>query len=715
MSLSAMTAGPDLLPSSRRSGRPETGGGLYRLVAFATIFAMLFGGLLLLTPMEASAASATTTARLNLRTGPGLEHDVLTVIPDGAQISVDGDIEAGYYPVTWNGTSGYAVADFIVIGGSSDSGDTGDDGGDTGGDTGTPGAPTGTAWVDVARLNFRSGPSGSDGVITVLTEGTAVQLTGQQANGYWQATANGTTGWLFGEYLTTSGAPTTPDTGGDSGSNDDTGGSVPVGGNATGTATVTENLNLRLGPGTSYAVVTVLRAGTTVELRGAADGEYFPVAQNGTTGWAHGGWLNLGVSTPDPEPAPGGDDSGVDVGDGVTGTGTITANLNLRTGPSTSYSVVTVLPQGATVEIRGGAQGEYLPVAYNGTSGWAHGNWISTGGAAPAPDPEPEPGDGGVTGSATVTENLNLRQGPGTDYGVITVLRQGTTVEVRGSAQGEYYPVSQNGTSGWAHGGWLNIGGSTPDPEPAPGDDGGAPVGDDVTGTAVTTANLNLRSGPSPVSYGVIAVIPQGATVEIRGGLENGYYPVSYNGTEGWAASGWLQLGGSAPSPAPDDGSAPDYLYTTVAQNMRSQPTTDSAIVWVIPPGTRLDVTGGAQNGWYPVRWAHVSGWMLGDYLAGSYEPPVDASDQWIVDIIYAAADRYGQPRADMLRVAECESHLDPNAVNPISGTSGLFQFRPGTWATTPYASQDIFDPVANANAAAWMWSVGRRNEWACQ
>ena len=31
------------------------------------------------------------------------------------------------------------------------------------------------------------------------------------------------------------------------------------------------------------------------------------------------------------------------------------------------------------------------------------------------------------------------------------------------------------------------------------------------------------------------------------------------------------------------------------------------------------------------------------------------------------------------------------------------------------FADRDIFDPVANANAAAWMWQQGRRNEWACQ
>jgi soluble lytic murein transglycosylase-like protein len=99
--------------------------------------------------------------------------------------------------------------------------------------------------------------------------------------------------------------------------------------------------------------------------------------------------------------------------------------------------------------------------------------------------------------------------------------------------------------------------------------------------------------------------------------------------------------------------------------------------------------------------------------------PDVDGTDgyseQEIINIIYAAADRYGQPREDMLRVARCESVLDPNAVNSASNASGLFQFLPSTWASTPYADQNIFDPVASANAAGWMWDNGRRNEWVCQ
>ena len=79
------------------------------------------------------------------------------------------------------------------------------------------------------------------------------------------------------------------------------------------------------------------------------------------------------------------------------------------------------------------------------------------------------------------------------------------------------------------------------------------------------------------------------------------------------------------------------------------------------------------------------------------------------------AAAYYGQNGDAMLRVARCESNLDPYNVTPPYEASGLFQFLPGTWATTPYADENIFDPEINAYAAAWMWSVGRRNEWVCQ
>ncbi len=67
------------------------------------------------------------------------------------------------------------------------------------------------------------------------------------------------------------------------------------------------------------------------------------------------------------------------------------------------------------------------------------------------------------------------------------------------------------------------------------------------------------------------------------------------------------------------------------------------------------------------------------------------------------------------LQVAACESGDNPNAVNPSSGAEGLFQFLPSTWRSSPYASSSPFDPVANAEAAAWLYRTSGPGAWVCQ
>lgn len=71
-----------------------------------------------------------------------------------------------------------------------------------------------------------------------------------------------------------------------------------------------------------------------------------------------------------------------------------------------------------------------------------------------------------------------------------------------------------------------------------------------------------------------------------------------------------------------------------------------------------------------------------------------------------------------LARLADCiiarESGGYAGAVNPRSGASGLGQFLPGTWRTTPQgkAGLSVFDPVANRQAVIWMLSVGRGREF---
>ena len=83
------------------------------------------------------------------------------------------------------------------------------------------------------------------------------------------------------------------------------------------------------------------------------------------------------------------------------------------------------------------------------------------------------------------------------------------------------------------------------------------------------------------------------------------------------------------------------------------------------------------------------------------------------VPCIRRAALHWRVPTALLLRKARCESRLDPYAHNP-SGASGLLQFLPSTWATTPYARHSIWSAKWNALAAGFMHHVGRGAEWSC-
>lgn len=63
--------------------------------------------------------------------------------------------------------------------------------------------------------------------------------------------------------------------------------------------------------------------------------------------------------------------------------------------------------------------------------------------------------------------------------------------------------------------------------------------------------------------------------------------------------------------------------------------------------------------------------------------------------------------------IVRVESKGDPRAHNP-SGASGLGQFLPSTWASTPQgrAGMSVYDPVANTAAITWMIAVGRAREF---
>jgi len=305
--------------------------------------------------------------------------------------------------------------------------------------------------------------------------------------------------------------------------------------------------------------------------------------------------------------------------------------------------------------------------------------------------------------SAMTTSDLNLRAGPSTGNHIKLVMPPGAEVTLLSNlGRSGFYKVSYGSETGYASADYLSIGGSSY-----------VDAGWSNAGSSQTTSALNLRSGPG-LDYDIQLVMPYGAALTLTGASNGDFRGVIYNGTNGWASMQYLAQTGQFSDSGLNGG---ETAFTTSGLNLRAGPSMSDRVIKVMPSGVEVTLTGEEQGGWSSVMYDGVDGWAASSYLSSTKPGTSSASTSsggTITEIIYAAAAKYGQNGDAMFAVASCESGLNPNAVNSWSGASGLFQFLPGTWASTPYAGYSSFDPVANAEAAAWMWSVGRRGEWVC-
>ncbi|HSQ89925.1 C40 family peptidase [Romboutsia sp.] len=221
----------------------------------------------------------------------------------------------------------------------------------------------------------------------------------------------------------------------------------------TNQGTVTASaLNIRSGPSTSYAVITKSYKGDKVEILESSNGWHKVKLSNGKIGWGSGYYISTS-SNPDD-----GSSSG-DVNTPSTGkTGTITTSvLNIRSGPSTSYAVITKSYKGNNVEILESSNGWYKVKLSNGKIGWGSGYYIST---SSNPDDGSSSGDVNTPSTGkigTITPSaLNIRSGPSTSYAVITKSYKGDKVEILESSNGWYKIKLSNGKIGWGSGYYIS-------------------------------------------------------------------------------------------------------------------------------------------------------------------------------------------------------------------------------------------------------------------
>lgn len=418
--------------------------------------------------------------------------------------------------------------------------------------------PLVTAVVTSGNLNIRSAPSSDASVITVVSQGTTLTLTGRTADSAWAqvVTPNGQLGWANASFLQISTAistlpiidtnatatptstisPTATPTAGAT--------AVPTTSASSSTATVSSgNLNVRSGPGVSFSVITTLSHGTAVTLIGRnVDSSWAKVRlANGTEGWVNASLIqaNMAISSlavVESPAAPVATSVPVSSGPG----------LNVRSGPGTSYSVLGKVINGQDITLLGrNSVSTWVKIqTVDGLQGWISASFVQAAtpvSSLPIVDgtavATAVPGDGAtpvpVPSGAIATVNsgaLNVRSGPGIGYNSIATTYSGTVLSLLGRiANNSWVKVRlSNGVEGWVNASLIlpNVAISSLPVLDVPALTAVAPV---ITGAA------NVRSGPS-LNNPSIAVVYNGTIVTLLGRNSDGsWLKVQLsNGQQGW-------------------------------------------------------------------------------------------------------------------------------------------------------------------------------------
>ena len=582
--------------------------------------ALLLSALLLASALPLAAyaeeVSAKTTEYVNFRSGPGTNYSSQGIIASGTSITVTDTSNSEWYAVRLsNGSTGYIYAAYISVstGGSTSNGEE-------------------RSAKTTEYVNFRSGPGTNYNSKGVIALGTTVTVT-DTSNAQWYAVrlSNGSTGYIFAEYISFTGSNTPSATAAPT--------QAPSNGSEQ-TAKTTEYVNFRSGPGTNYSSKGVIALGTTVTVTDTSNSEWYAVRlSNGSTGYIFAQYLKLNSSssataTPAPTQAPSGSEQSAKT----------TEYVNFRSGPGTNYSSKGVIASGTAVTVTDTSNSQWYAVRLaNGSTGYIFAQYLKlTGTSSATPTPAPTaaptqaPSNNGTV-QAKLTADVNLRRGAGTNYGVIKVIGTGTTVTVTDASNSQWYKVKlSDGTEGYLFSEYLkvtsgNIDSAKPSATPTP-----TPAPSNGTVQAKTTSDLNVRKGPG-TSYGIVKVIDMNVTVTVTEATSSSWYKVKLSdGTEGYLAAQYLKItSGDINSVKPgnsgedntnngNNSNTPatgEYVRVTVGLNLRSEPNTSSKVRTVLSTGTVLNVLDRKTSGWVHVRTTGgTEGYVSAEYVT-AYDP----------------------------------------------------------------------------------------------
>jgi cell wall-associated NlpC family hydrolase len=256
-------------------------------------------------------------------------------------------------------------------------------------------------------------------------------------------------------------------------------------------------------------------------------------------------------------------------------TTTISADIaNLRNGPGTEFDRLDKLQNGTKIEVVS-RHADWVEIrTEGGQSGWLAIDLVEL--EADVLDALPEPAELPTPPPARVAtiaqENLNLRDGPGTDYISMVKLSSGLEVDLVAQYQGWYQVETPDGNVGWVSQDYLSMQAGVPEritvAETIPSSNP-AMVG------YAADEGVNLRSGPN-TKFDSLGKLSNGAELSLLARHDSWLKVETARGTKGWISADLVDVSSFVKRRVPYTDNVP-ALPKPVAKPKATTPSTRSA------------------------------------------------------------------------------------------------------------------------------------------
>ncbi|HFE9702378.1 TPA: SH3 domain-containing protein [Clostridium perfringens] len=292
--------------------------------------------------------------------------------------------------------------------------------------------------------------------------------------------------------------------------------------------------------------------------------------------------------------------------------------LNVRESPSTSGRIVHKLNRNQVVGIYEELNGWYKIDYIDGVKkryGYVSKDYISiinenledeeTNGDIEIEKPSVSVNKKGIV---KVNSALNMRSGPGSNYGVIGTLRNNDEIEIIKEVDG-WYEIKFNGKSGYVSSQYIKVVDNESNEEKPS-------VSLNKQGVVKVNSALNMRSGPGS-NYGVIGTLRNNDKVEIIKEVD-GWYEIKFNGKVGYASKSYITIVNEGSNNGTESEIKEGTVYgVSTNLNVRTGPGTSYQVIGYLLSGDKVKILG-EENGWYKVQFNASTGTKNG-YVSKDY------------------------------------------------------------------------------------------------